>query len=246
MANKPGKVQAILTDIKRIIEEGREWGHSGIIPPRRELAQRYGVTTSTINDVFVLLHAQGYVMQRGRNVVVNPHRFTLPILTPSFDKYLKEQGITPWMEYIDEPAEVKLPEEIAQMFELPAGFKAIRRARIQGEKLEKRAIPYRLTETFYPAELGEKYLTQMRKDPLFVVIDAIKSDTGASIVRSKALLRTRFPSQVEQEQLQITMQTPVNEVFRKSYSDNETLIMFSRIVAPGYRFVLQFDAQTVL
>jgi DNA-binding GntR family transcriptional regulator len=81
MANKPGKVSTILQDMIRLIKEG-EWGRAGIIPSRRDLADRYDTTTSTINDVFTFLHAMGYVTPKGRNVVINPNRMIIPALVP--------------------------------------------------------------------------------------------------------------------------------------------------------------------
>src|SRR5450631_2355058 len=82
MANKPGKVTSILQEMICLIEGG-EWGHAGFVPTRRDLANRFETTTSTINDVFTFLHAMGYVMPKGRNVMINPNRMTIPALVPS-------------------------------------------------------------------------------------------------------------------------------------------------------------------
>jgi GntR family transcriptional regulator len=245
MANKPGKVSTILQDMIHLIESG-EWGRSGIVPTRRDLAERYDTTTTTINDVFIFLHAMGYVMPKGRNVVVNPNRMTIPALVPSFDKYLQQHGLTPFMQNVGEPEVVTLDKDLATAFDLPEGTKSIKRVRIQGERQLNQNIPYRLAETHYLYDLANKYLEDIKNDPLFIVIDQIKQDTGKSIARSSLKLFTRFPSEQEQDWLQIPLHTPVNELFRVSRSDDGTVIMFSRIVLISYRFALSIEADTKL
>jgi DNA-binding GntR family transcriptional regulator len=245
---KPGKINAILQDVVHLIESG-EWGRSNIIPvpTRVDLARQYKVATSTINDVFNLLHAMGYVMPSGRNLMINPNRMTIPALVPSFDKYLQQHGLTPFMQNIEDPTVVMLDKDLAAAFDLPEGTKAIKRSRIQGETRNKQDIPYRITETYYLFDLADKYLANMTSDPLFITIDHIKQDTGKSITRSSFKILTRFPSEQEQNLLQVPLHTPVNEIFRVSRSDDGTIIMFSRIILISYRFTVSIDiAETKL
>ena len=246
MANKPGKVSSILEEMIRLIEGG-EWGRSGIIPTRKDLAQRFSTTTSTINDVFTFLHAMGYVKPKGRNVMINPNRLTLPALVPSFDKYLQQQGLTPYMRNVRDPEVVTLDTDLAAAFGLPAGTKVIKRVRVQGEQQGSQETPYRLTETYYLFDLGGQYLETIKKDPLFVLIDQIKQDTGKSITKSGFKLLTRFPSEQEQNLLQIPLHTPIIELFRVSRAADDTVIMFSRIVLISYRFTVSVEvAETKL
>ena len=240
MSHQPGKVSAILQDMIRLIEQG-EWGRAGIVPPRTDLAKRYHVATSTINDVFTFLHAMGYVLPRGRNVVINPNRLTIPALVPSFDSYLQQQGLVPFMQNIGDPDTVTLDKSVAAAFDLPEGTKAIKRVRVQGEVQAGQHIPYRLSETYYPYDLADRYVPNMKSNPLFVVIDQIKRDTGKAIAKSSLKLLTRFPSEQEQNVLQIPLHTPVMELFRVSRSDDGTLLMFSHIILISYRFVVSVD-----
>lgn len=240
MANKPGKVSAILQDMIRLIDE-REWGRAGIMPTRRDLARKYGVATSTINDVFIFLHAMGYVRQKGRNVVINPNRMIIPALVPSFDKYLQGLGLVPFMHNIGDPEVVALEKALADAFNLPVGTKAVKRARVQGETQGTQDIPYRYTETYYLEDLAGQYLSQMKSDPFFVVIDRIRNDTGKAIATSSMKLLTRFPSEQEQNLLQIPLHTPVMEIFRVSYANDKTVIMFSRIVLISFRFTVTIE-----
>lgn len=245
MANKPGKVAAILEEIIGLIEGG-EWGQAGFVPTRRDLAKRFETTTSTINDVFTFLHAMGYVISKGRNVMINPNRMTIPALVPSFDHYLQQQGLTPFMQNVGDPEIISLDGKMAEAFGLPAGTRAVRRIRVQGEKLGNRLVPYRVAETYYPETLAEQYLARMRKDPLFIVIDQIADDSGKMITRSKLNILTRFPGKQEQSLLQISFHTPVTELFRISYSDDGTIVVFSRVILISHRFTLSLDTDTRL
>ncbi|SRR5258708_30371288 len=160
----------------RLIEEG-EWGRAGIVPTRVDLAKRYYTTNATINVVFVFLHAMGYVMPKGRNVVINPNRMVIPALVPSFDQYLMQLGLTPYMENVREPEVTTLGRDQASTFGLPEGTEVIRGVRVQGETREGKNIPFRLTEMYYLKSLAGKYLPSMKSNPLFIVIDQIKQDT---------------------------------------------------------------------
>jgi DNA-binding GntR family transcriptional regulator len=245
MANKPGKVTSILQEMINLIEEG-VWGQTGIVPTRRDLAERFATTTSTINDVFTFLHAMGYVMPKGRNVMINPNRMTIPALVPSFDQYLQQQGLLPFMQNVGDPEIISFDRKLAEAFGLPLGTRAVRRIRVQGEKHDNQLIPYRVAETYYPETLAAQYLARMKQDPLFVAIDQIADDTGKTISRSSLKVLTRFPSEQEQSLLQISLHIPVTELFRVSYSDDGTIIVFSRIILISYRFTLSLDADTRL
>ena len=247
MANQPGIHNSILAEMIKIIEKQEEWGNSGPIPSRPELMRRFHTSAKTMENVFMLLHAQGYILRRGRNVVVNPHRFAFPLLVPAFDRYLEERGIAPFMENMgDGPERVTLTPELAHSFGLADGTPAVKRARLQGEIFNNRKIPYRLAETYYLYELVKDYLPEMRRNPRFVGIDEIKKKTGKSIQISTVTSYSRFPATEEQDVLQITMNTPITEIFRVCLSEDSTIIMFSHIIAPAYRVQLQFTTSTPL
>jgi DNA-binding GntR family transcriptional regulator len=241
MPKKPKKVNTILQDMIQRIKAG-EWKANEAVPTRNELVTAYDVTSTTINSVFNLLHAMGYIMLRGRNIVINPNRMTIPALVPSFDKYLIQHGLIPFMENIGDPQVVTLDKDAAESFDLPEGTKAIKRGRVQGETQAGQNIPYRLTETYYLYDLASQYLPQMTSNPLFVAIDSIRQDTGKAIAKSSIKMLTRFPSEQEQHLLNIPLHTPVTEMYRVSRADDGTVIMFSRIVLISYRFTVSIDA----
>ena len=177
--------------------------------------------------------------------MINPNRMTIPALVPSFDKYLQQHGLVPFMRNVGDPEVITLDKDLATAFSLSEGTKAVKRVRVQGERQGKQDIAYRLTETYYLYDLADKYLANMRSEPLFVTIDQIKQDTGKSIAKSSIKLLTRFPSEKEQSLLQIPLHTPVTEIFRVSRSSDGTVMMFSHIVLISYRFTISIeDAST--
>jgi hypothetical protein len=123
--------------------------------------------------------------------VINPSRLTIPVLTPSFDEYLRQRGLIAYMENIGDPEVATLDKDTAAVFDLAEGTKAVKRTRIQGEDQGGHHIPYRLTETYYLFDLANTYLAHMTSDPLFVVIDQIKQATGKSITKSNLKILSR-------------------------------------------------------
>jgi DNA-binding GntR family transcriptional regulator len=239
------KVNAIVETLKAEIEAGK-YGESGagIIPSRNQLKDRFKVSAETIGRAILHLRAMGLVdpQTKGRHVIVGMLNLKLPGVTPSFDKYLTAKGMTPEFANVGTPEIVTLEGSHAARFRLPAGTQAIKRLRLQGAKRGDRVTWYRLAETYYLRELvRNEWLEAIRTTPKFVLIDAIKEATGKYITHAHSELITRFPNQDEQNLLDITFQTPVNEHYRMCYADDETLIMFNRIVLVSNKFTFEFD-----
>jgi DNA-binding GntR family transcriptional regulator len=257
MVNNPETVNAVVTALRADIERGI-YGSEGIIPPRTQLARKFGVSSETVNRAILHLQAMGLVVPYGRNVVANPTRLRIPGLTPSFDGFLQKQGLEPYFENVGIPEVVTLDEETARAFKLEPGTKAVRRLRLQGEKRggaslgrkkagESLIIWYRLAETFYLYDLlqeivGDEWIERVKIDARFNVTAAIEEKTGQSIKIGHSELIPRFPTEQEQQLLNITFQTPVIEHYRLCYNqDSNLLLMFNRIVLVGHKFNFEFD-----
>lgn len=254
MTNKPEAVNAVVNALRTDIERG-VYGSEGIIPPRTQLAKKFGVSSETINRAILHLQAMGLIIPYGRNVVANPQRLRIPGLTPSFDGFLQDQGLTPHFENVGEPEIVELGEA-AKAFGLEPSTRVVKRLRLQGEKrggqiLGKRTaeplvIWYRLAETFYLYDLlcdvgGEEWIERIKTESRFNVTAAIEQKTGQAIRHAHTELVPRFPTDREQKLLNITFQTPIIEHYRLCYSEDDTLLMFNRIVLVGHKFKFEFD-----
>lgn len=238
------KVDHIADAFRQRILDG-EYGTGGRLPSLRLLSEEYDVTHETMNKVVQRLQAEGLLISQGRaGVFVNKPRTRIPGITARFDLYLQEQGLVPVEANIDEPAIVAAPADVARVFGIDEGAPVVRRIRLQGTA----TMPYRLAENFYPVELvGGPLLEQMQKDARLDVLLAVKDAHGKMIKRVHEDVIGRLPTSREQELLKVVRNTPVLEVQRTNYAqDDTTIIMFNRIIFVASYFVLSYDYITPL
>ncbi len=261
---KLNKVASIIQSLRKEIENG-EYQTKGIItaivPPHRQLADRFNTTVDTIGRAIANLQAQGLVLTSGRNIIVNPVKLSIPGVTPSFDGFLSEHDLEPHFQNVGDPEIIELDKGYSRAFNLEPGTKVVKRLRLQGEirhdkpqAKERRTtgngksliIWYRLAETMYLLDLieqvgGQEWIEEIKSNPRFNIIKEVEKKTGKKVTHASSELAPRFPDQQEQELLEISYQTPVIEHWRKCYSDDGTLIMFNRIVLVAYAFRFSFD-----
>ncbi len=236
------KVDSIHAALRQRILDG-EYGKAGRLPSLRLLAQQFNTSHETMNKVIQQLQAEGLLISLGRaGVFVNFPRKHIPGITPRFDKFLEEQGLTPEEIDIERPATVSASEEIASVFDIEEGAPVIQRYRAQGTSNKR----FRLAKNFYPVELaGGEILEKMQQDVHFDVLAAIQDIHHKVVKRVHEDVFARLPTLQEQEQLQVVRNTPVFEINRISYAaDDETVIMYSKIVAVASYFVLSYDYKT--
>ena len=182
--------------------------------------------------------------------MVSQPRMHLSGLTPRFDQELQKLGLISHEANIDEPAIVPAPIDIARILGIEEGSPVVHRFRLQGEKIKPagkgegkvRIIPYRLAENFYPTSLAdESILDRMQKDEGFDVILAIKEKTGRVPVRVHEDLDVRLPRVQERDLLLVSSQTPIIEIRRISYAEDDTVIMVNRIILVANAFTLSYD-----
>jgi DNA-binding GntR family transcriptional regulator len=262
MANKkPDMTNEIVSILKAEIERG-DYGIKGVLPAQAQLTRRFDVSHSTIARVMIILQAMGLVLSHGRNVIANPRRLRIPILTEDFGKFLEEQGCTPHFQYVGDPTIIELNEAFAKEFHLEPGTPSLRRLRLQGEIRDdnpdgKRKnknpliIQYRLAETLYRLkdlqELAgdelDNWIEQVKTNSTFNVTKTIQEKTGQKVKHAPAHHHVRFPSMTEQKLLGINLITPVVEQYRVCYNeDYSNILMFNHIlyVAPFCSF--EYDA----
>lgn len=234
------KVDAITDFLRQRILEG-EFGTAGRLPSLRMLAERFDTTHETMNKVIQRLQAEGLLISFGRaGVFVQGPRKHIPGITPRFDLFLREQGLTPVETNLDEPSIVPASTEVAKVFDVDEGTRVVRRYRRQGTA----TAHYRLAENFYPVELaGGEILEQMQRDVHFDVLAAIQDAHHQVIKRVHEDVFARLPTSQEQDLLKIVRSAPVFEVLRTNYAegDDDTVIMFSRLIFVATYFVLSYE-----
>jgi DNA-binding GntR family transcriptional regulator len=214
----------------------RDFGTNGPIPKVSELARGWGTSRTTVYQVVQMLLSEGLLIPKGTGYNVNfPMR--IPGITPTFDKYLVEQGLPPKQENIIEPELIQMPDEIAAMFKQPKGVHVVHRMRRQGTV----DIPYRLAENWYPASLAAEFVDAMRRDSNLDVLSEIKRVHGVYITQVHEDVIGRLPTAKEASDLSIVRTAPVLEVRRSNFAADGTPIMFNKIIFVGAYFLLSYD-----
>lgn len=228
---------------KRIL--GGDFGQSGRLPAADDLAKEYQVSRDTINRALKLLQAEGYLESRGertRGMVISRSRVRIQGITARFDLELQKLGLIPFESNVDEPTVVPAPPQVATALGISEGTPIVRRFRKQGAEQKGTVIPYRLAENFYPTTLADaSILEQMRRDDRFDVILAIREKHGKVPAHVHEDVIGRLPTGRERQLLNVTPQTPVLEVSRVSYAEDDTVVMVNKIVFVANLFVLSYD-----
>lgn len=226
-------VDKLADDLRSKIEAG-EYGNSGTLPSTTELSKQWKTSRSIVTQVMLLLRSEGHIRIVGNRYVVNRPRLILPGLVKNFEQYLRDQGYEAVIENIIEPSLEAMPAEIAALFSQQTGIHVVHRMRKQG--LPKQ--PLRIAENWYPAQLAERFLDEMRKDDNMDVVGAIKETYGVYIVETKEDIVARIPDKHEVNWLGIARYQPVFEVRRCNFAQDGQPVMFNRIIMVATNFIL--------
>ena len=233
------KVDDIMDALRERILSG-EFGTGGrLLPSLRMFAAQYGTTRETMNKVAQRLQAEGLLSSLGTaGVFVRASRTRLPGIGLHFDDYLKQLGLEPVETTVGRPDVIPAPVEVAGALGVPENTPVVRRLQRQGIA----TAHYRLIESFYPVELaGSSILERMRQDENVNVLSAIKEVHGKVVKRVHEDVIGRLPTQDEQDLLKIVRSTPVLEVHRTYFAeDDTTVMMYCRITFVASYFVLCF------
>ena len=247
MAKRQTTVPEVAEALRERIQAG-DFGRYGRLPPATDLAKEYQVSRDTINRAIKLLQAEGYLESRGegtRGVVISRSRVRIQGITARFDLELQNLGLIPTESNIDEPAIVPAPAQVARALGTREGTPVVRRFRKQGAVQDGTIIPYRLAENFYPTALADAaILEQMRRDERFDVILAIREKYGKLPTHVHEDVIGRLPTGLERQLLNITPQTPVLEVNRVNYAEDDTVVMVNKLIFVANLFVLSYDYPT--
>ena len=233
------KVDDITNALRERILSG-EFGTGGRLPSLRMFAAQYGTTRETMNKVAQRLQAEGLLSSLGTaGVFVRASRTRIPSIGLHFEDYLKQLGLEPVETTVDKPEVIPAPTDVAGALDVPENTPVVRRLQRQGIT----TAHYRLIESFYPVELaGGSILERMQQGEKLNVLLAIKEVHGKVVKRVHEDVIGRLPTQDEQDLLKIVRSTPVLEVHRTYFAeDNTTVIMHSRIIFVASYFVLSYD-----
>ena len=222
---------------------GGEFGTSGRIPPHRVLAEQLDTTRETVNKVVQLLQSEGLLVSRDKSVYVKPPLMKLPAFVANFDQYIRDRGLEPISEFLEDPGIVPLPKLIADLLGRKSGEMVPHRFLRQGVRYPSGVVYYRLSENFYNPDLIKDEIFQgLQADPQFNTWIAMKEKHGLEVLGSKNVAVARLASLQEQELLGIVRGTPVLDLQRVQLAQDDLAVMVNKLVFVGSLFELFFDS----
>jgi DNA-binding GntR family transcriptional regulator len=237
------KVDELAERLRERIRNG-EFGTSGRIPPHRVLADQFNTTRETVNKVIQLLQSEGLLVSRDKSVYVSPPLLKLPTFVANFDQYIRDRGKEPVSEFLEKPAMVPMPEQVAELMGRKTGELAPHRLLRQGIKYPTGTVYYRLSENFYnPDLIKDEIFRGLQSDPQFNTWVAMKDKYGIEVVSSRNVAVARLVTLREQEYLEVVRGTPILEIQRAQLAQNGLVVMVNKLSFVGSLFELPFDAE---
>lgn len=242
-----GKAEYILDELKTQIQVGK-LTEQAKLPSERDLSQKYRVSRMTARRALQMLEGEGFVTRhpvRGtfvggiRERLHEQHRIAAEELrrSGSFLKDMEFRGFRPELYWLEEPSLVSATDDVAEHLTIPEDTKVLKRYRVQLAD----GLPYRIQESYYPADLfGELLTTDIGDKPLF---DWLKERHGLSAIKAKEELTARLATVEERYHLQISPNAPVVDLYRIVLADSGRPIEWAHIVAVAalYTFTYEYD-----
>jgi DNA-binding GntR family transcriptional regulator len=233
---KSNQVETISNTIREQILAGAFKPYN-VLPTRRALAEQFHTTPDTIAKVIALLQSEGLVSQSARTVRVNVPRERVTTTDEIFRDYMKAQGIDVVVEHLGTAGVIPMAPELARAFNMPIGTPVVERGR--REMVD--GVPYRYSKKYYLASLvDEESLRQIRQDKAFNVRDVIKGQRPLARMHEEIIARA-VTTKEEMGILNAVKGTPVLQLTRINYADDNSVLWVSQVVFVGAYFVKTYD-----
>ncbi|HLI05939.1 MAG TPA: GntR family transcriptional regulator [Ktedonobacteraceae bacterium] len=229
------------------------------IGPERELANEFGVSRMTARRAIQILEGEGLVasypvrgtfvgsirerllIDKGREVQVESDTATVAGAelrnSGSFLKDMERMGRKPRVQFLEQPALVAANAEIASHLHIEPNSLVLKRYRLQLAD----NLPYRLIESYYPADLfGELLTTDIGTTPLFAWL---QERHGLKVVHAREVLIARLATPNERSLLQISANAPVVAIDRTVWASSGRPVELAHILAVAalYTFTYEYD-----
>ena len=153
----------------------------------------------------------------------------------SFYRDAKLQGHKPSIEFLEDPTLIEADAEVAENLELSRGTLVLKRHRLQLID----GLPYRLIESYYPADLfGELLTTDIKNKPLF---EWLQERYGIRVNHVKEELKARLATMPESHLLGITPESPVVALNRTVLAMNKHPVEWAKVVVVGERSTFPYE-----
>lgn len=223
----------------------------------RELAKRFETSRVTAREAVQMLEGEGLVVRHGakgtfiakirdRITVDRGHEVPSDLTLSISALELRASGTSlkvmertgPYTKFLEQPGLVVAKGEVASDLKLSEGSLVLRCYRLQGVDDQ----PYRLIESYYPADLfGELLTVDIADKPLYTWLDE-RHHVG--VVRAKESLISRLPQRNEWSLLRISPLALVIEVERMvKVKESGRPVEWTRVIAASHfhRFTYEYD-----
>jgi GntR family transcriptional regulator len=217
-----------------------DYGVRGYLPSRSVLEREFGISHSVMNQVILQLQGEGLIASGNggsKRLTVTPPRSRVPMRDVPFVRFLREQGLEPITEYLEQPERKPMSSALAKEFGVPEGTLYVARVRRDGTD----RIHYRLTSKYYLASLiDDETLAGMQADNRYDVILDIKNKRGIVAMFMTEDIIARLPTAQEQGLLGVVRTAPMMEVKRTCYDRKDGKVLWlNRIVLVASLFVFR-------
>lgn len=257
-----GRAERIVEELGTEIKEGKLQERDRL-PSERDLAVRFKVSRMTVRRALQTLLGEGLIVSypvRGYFVVGTRERLVAEELRPehhgdliytdsnvslvtyeklrlggSFYEYMKGLMHNPEVVFLEPPALVAANEEVTEHLQLSTKELVLKRYRLQlADKL-----PYRLIESYYPADLFSELLTtDIGNKPLF---KWLQERHGLTATHVREILIARPANLYERGQLHISPGAPVVALERTVWADTGRIVEWARITASATLYTFRYD-----
>ena len=229
------------------------------IASERDLSEEFGASRMTVRRAIEIIEGEGLVVRypgrgtfvsglqervlvdRGREVqeAVEDHAVTASELrmSGSFLKDMQRLGRKPQVQFLEQPGLVAANAENAKHLQIPTGTLVLKRYRLQLAD----NLPYRLIESYYPADLFGELLTKDIGDtPLFIWL---QERHDLRVAHAQEVLIARLATQKERQLLHISPNAPVVALNRTVWTEERRPVEWAHIIAIAglYTFTYEYD-----
>lgn len=242
--------EQIASELRQQVADGR-LGPGEKLESERELATRYGVSTTTVARAIERLRDEGLVVSRpGAGRFIRTPQKLVRVGSDRFARSRRQAGKAAfqaemeaagldWQQEVLELAEVPADGEVARWLGINEGAMAwVRRRRTWAE-----GAPTQLADSFYRLDdVSGTSIQQVETGPGGSL--ARLEEQGYRVSRFREELWVRMPTHDEAQKLHLTGGSPVVELHRITYGAEGEVLEFFRSVMVGDRHVFgyEFDA----
>jgi len=246
-ADPRSPAEQIAEELRSEIRSGR-LAPGARLPSERQLADQYSVSTTTAVRAMERLRDEGLIESKaGAGRFVRKPRQLVRVGSDRYARWRRSAGKAPfqaemealgieWRQEILELAEVPADDDVARWLAVEVGEPVwVRRRRTWAD-----GEPTQLADSFYRLDVVAGTAIQ-QEDTGPGGGHARLEERGYRIARFREEIRVRMPSNEESHALHLAGGTPVAELHRVTYAENDEVIEFFRSVMAGDRHVFGYD-----